>query len=50
MTHRAIQTRTRMSKWKKEKNGEMVTRMCVVCKTEEEDWDHYDYECKGMRE
>ena len=43
-------TRTRQSKWKKEKNGEMVTRICVVCKEEEEDWDHYDYECKGVRE
>ena len=46
LTHRAIQTRTRMSKWKKEHNGEMVTKMCVVYKTEEEDWDHYYYECK----
>ena len=25
-----------------------MTRKCPVCKEEEEDWDHYDYECKGV--
>ena len=24
--------------------------MFPVCKVEEEDWDHYDYECRGVRE
>ncbi len=27
-----------------------MTRICPVCKEEEEDWDHYDYECKGVKE
>jgi hypothetical protein len=27
-----------------------VTRECPVCKAEEEDWDHYDYECRGVKE
>ena len=48
LTHRVIQTKNRESKWKKDENGENVTRKCPVCKEEEEDWDHYDYECKGV--
>ena len=50
LTHRVIQTKTRESNWKKDESGESVTRKCPVCKAEEEDWDHYDYECKGMQE
>ena len=50
LTHRVIQTKKRESKWKKDENGESATRECPVCKAEEEDWDHYDYECSGMRE
>ena len=23
---------------------------CPVCKEEEEDWDHYDYDCKEVKE
>ena len=40
----------RESKWKNDENGESVTRECPVYKPEEEDWDHYDYECRGVRE
>ena len=40
----------RESKWKTDENGESVTSECPVCKAEEEDWDHYDYECRGVRE
>ena len=50
LTHRVIQTRNRDSKWQKDENGESVTRECPVCKAEEEDWDHYDYECRGVKE
>ena len=50
LTHRVIQTKKRESKWKKEENGESVTSKCPVCKAEEEDWEHYDYECRGVRE
>ena len=25
-----------------------MTKKRPVCKEEEEDWDHYDYECKGV--
>ena len=45
-----IQTRNRDSKWQKDENGESVTRECPVCKAEEEDWDHYDYERRGVKE
>jgi hypothetical protein len=44
-----IQTKNRQSKWRKEENGEFVSRECPVCGDEEEDWDHYDYECPGVR-
>jgi hypothetical protein len=27
-----------------------VKSTCPVCKEEEEDWEHYDYECKWMQE
>ena len=50
LTHRVIQTKKRESKWKKEEDGESVTRECPVCKAEEEEWDHYDYECRGVKE
>jgi hypothetical protein len=50
LTHRVIQTKTRESKWKKDENDVYETRMCPVCAVEEEDWDHYDYECSGVRE
>ena len=50
LTHRVIQTKARESNWKKDESGESVTRKCPVCKAEEEDWDHYDYECKGVKE
>jgi hypothetical protein len=50
LTHRVIQTKTRESNWKKDENGVFETRMCPVCTVEEEDWDHYDYECRGVRE
>jgi hypothetical protein len=50
LTHRTIQTKTRESHWKKDENGKFETRQCPVCKKEEEDWDHYDYECSGARE
>ena len=30
--------------------SELETRVCPVCTAEEEDWDHYDYECRGVRE
>ena len=36
--------------WKKDENGESETRECPVCKAGEEDWDHYDYECRGVKE
>ena len=45
-----IQTKTRENHWKKNEKGESETRICPVCKEEEEDWDHYDYECRGARE
>jgi hypothetical protein len=48
LTHRVIQTKNRESKWKKNENGEFETRVCPVCKVEEEDWNHYDYECSGV--
>jgi hypothetical protein len=47
LTHRVIQTKNRESKWKKDENGVFETRQCPVCKTEDEDWNHYDYECTG---
>ena len=50
MTHRVIQTKVRESKWKKNESGENMTRKCPVCKTEEEDWNHYDYDCKAVKE
>jgi hypothetical protein len=50
LIHRVIQTKVRESKWKKNESGENETRKCPVCKTEEEDWNHYDYDCKGVRE
>jgi hypothetical protein len=50
LTHRVIQTKNRESKWKKDDSGVNVTRECPVCKAEEEDWDHYDYECRGVKE
>jgi hypothetical protein len=50
LTHRVIQTKVRESKWKKNESGENMTRKCPVCKTEEEDWNHYDYDCKGVKE
>ncbi len=40
----------RESNWKKDENGESVTRECPVCKAEEKDWDHYDCECRGVKE
>ena len=27
-----------------------MTSKCPVCKEEEEDWDHYDFECRAVRE
>jgi hypothetical protein len=48
LTHRVIQTKNRKSKWKKDENGKFETRECSVCKVEEEDWNHYDYECSGV--
>ena len=45
-----IQTKKTESKWKKDENGENVTREYPVCKAEEEDCDHYDYECRGRSE
>jgi len=50
LIHKTIQTKVKESKWKKNERGENETRKCPVCKTEEEDWDHYDYDCKGVRE
>ena len=50
LTHRTIQTKKRESKWKKDERGEEIKSTCPVCKAEEEDWDHYDYECQGVRE
>jgi len=50
LTHRVIQTKTRESHWKKDEKGVSETRECPVCKVEEEGWDHYDYECIGVRE
>jgi hypothetical protein len=50
LTHRVIQTKKRESKWKKDENGKYETRVCPVCKVEEEGWDHYDYECSGVGE
>ena len=50
LTHRTIQTKKRQSKWKKTEDGEFVKSTCPVCKEEEEDWEHYDYECKWMQE
>jgi hypothetical protein len=50
LAHRVTPLKKRESKWKKEKNGEAVSSTCPVCKEEEENWDHYDYECKGVRE
>ena len=49
LTHRVIQTKTRESHWKKDENGVYETRECPVCRVEEETWDHYDYECSGVR-
>jgi hypothetical protein len=49
LTHRVIQTKNRESKWKKDKKGDSMTRECPVCKAEE-NWDHYDYECRGVKE
>ena len=50
LTHRVIQTKQRESHWKKDENEEFETRTCPVCKVEEESWEHYDYECRGVRE
>ena len=29
-----------------DEKGEYETRVCPVCKVEEEDWDHYDYDAE----
>ena len=50
LTHRTIQTKKRQSKWKKTEDGEFVKSTCPVCKEEEKDWEHYDYECKWVQE
>ena len=50
LTHRTMQTKQRESKWKKDKNGNAVESKCPVCKAADEDWEHYEYECKGVRE
>ena len=50
LTHRVTPIKKRESKWRKDKNGDAMRSTCPVCKEEEEDWDHYDYECKGAKE
>ena len=50
LTHRVIQTKKTEKHWKRDRNGELVTSTCPVCKEEEESWKHYDYECKGVQE
>ena len=50
LTHRVTPIKKRESKWRKDKNGDAMRSTCPVCKEEEEDWDHYDYECKGVKE
>jgi hypothetical protein len=50
LTHIVTPIKKRESKWRKDKNGEAVRSTCPVCKEEEEDWDHYDYDCKEVKE
>ena len=44
-----IQTRKRESIWKTDKNGMAIESTCPIC-NEEESWEHYKYDYKGMME
>ena len=48
LTHKTIQTRKRESKWKKDKNGMAIENTYPICNEEEESWEHYEYDCKGV--
>ena len=49
LTHRVTPIKKKESKWRRGEDGELVSATCPVCKEEEETWDHYDYECSGVR-
>ena len=46
VAHGLISTKKKESKWRRKENGEMTESTCPVCKEEEEDRKHYDYDCK----
>ena len=48
--HGQIQSRSELSKWAKNKEGELVNNTCGMCKTEKDTRKHKFYACKMMQE
>ena len=50
LTHRVVSIKKRESKWRRDDEGKLVSSKCPVCKNVEETWEHYDFECEGVKE
>jgi hypothetical protein len=46
LAHKTLQMKKRQSKWRRGEDGELVKSTCPACKEAEEDWHHYNSECK----